>query len=114
MIDRAAAIGARIASGAAEELEMRVPFAAISDCLELTTTSADPKAAEVAAMLHGVHRPAGSAFSAADAEFVGTEAILGLVDGWCAAGPVVLAVDDLQWADPASLLALHRLGRVAG
>ena len=114
MIDRAAAVGARIASSAAEELEMRVPFAAISDCLELTTTSADPKAAEVAAMLHGAHRPVGSAFSAADAEFVGTEAILGLVDGWCAAGPVVLAVDDLQWADPASLLALHRLGRVAG
>jgi DNA-binding CsgD family transcriptional regulator len=114
MIDRAAAIGARIAFSAAEELEMRVPFAAISDCLELTTTSADPKVAEVAAMLRGTHRRAGSAFSAADAEFVGTEAILGLVDGWCAACPVVLAVDDLQWADPASLLALHRLGRVAG
>jgi len=114
LVDQAAAAGARIASGAAEELEMRVPFAAVSDCLGLTAAAADPKAAEIAAMLRGGHRPAGGAFSAADAEFLVTEAILGLVDGWCAAHPVVLAVDDLQWADPASLLVLHRLGRVAG
>jgi DNA-binding CsgD family transcriptional regulator/tetratricopeptide (TPR) repeat protein len=114
LVDRAAAAGARIASGAAEELEMRVPFAAVSDCLGLTAAAADPKAAEIAAMLRGGHRPAGGAFSAADAEFLVTEAILGLVDGWCAAHPVMLAVDDLQWADPASLLVLHRLGRVTG
>src|SRR6516225_3942755 len=113
LVDQAAAAGARIASGAAEELEMRVPFAAVSDCLGLTAAAADPKAAEIAAMLRGGHRPAGGAFSAADAEFLVTEAILGLVDGWCAAHPVILAVDDLQWADPASLLVLHRLGRVA-
>jgi len=114
LVDQAAAAGARIASGAAEELEMRVPFAAVSDCLGLTAAAADPKAAEIAAMLRGGHRPAGGAFSTADAEFLVTEAILGLVDGWCAAHPVVLAVDDLQWADSASLLVLHRLGRVAG
>ena len=36
LVDRAAAGRARIVSGAAEELEMRVPFAAVSDCLELT------------------------------------------------------------------------------
>src|SRR5215470_19189104 len=113
LLDRAAAAGARIASGAAEELEMRVPFAAVSDCLGLTAAT-DPKAAEVAALLRGAHRPPDGGFSAADAEFLVTEAILGLVDGWCAAGPLVLAVDDLQWADPASLLVLHRLGRVAG
>jgi DNA-binding CsgD family transcriptional regulator len=113
LLDRAAAAGARIASGAAEELEMRVPFAAVSDCLGLTPSAADARAAEIAAMLRGTHRSPG-AFSAADAEFLVTEAILGLVDGWCATGPVVLAVDDLQWADPASLLVLHRLGRVAG
>ena len=61
---------------------MRVPFAAVSDCLGLTAAAADPKAAEIATMLRGGHRPAGGAFSAADAEFLVTEAILGLVDGW--------------------------------
>ena len=67
LVDRAAAAGARIASGAAEELEMRVPFAAVSDCLGLTAAATDPKAAEIAAMLRGAHRPAGGAFSAAAA-----------------------------------------------
>jgi DNA-binding NarL/FixJ family response regulator len=113
LLNQAATVGARIASGAAEELEMRVPFAAVSDCLGLTAAAADAQAAEIAAMLHGAHRSSG-AFSVADAEFLVTEAILELVDGWCAAGPVVLAVDDLQWTDLASLLVLHRLGRVAG
>src|SRR5215467_4163148 len=57
LADRAATAGARVASGTAEELEMRVPFAAVSDCLELTSAATDPKAAEIAAMLRGAHRP---------------------------------------------------------
>jgi len=114
LVDLAAAAGARLASGAAEELEMRVPFAAVSNCLGLTGTSADRQVAEIVGLIRGAGRPAGGTFPAADAEFLVTEAILGLVDGWCAAAPVVLAVDDLQWADRASVLVLHRLGRVAG
>jgi DNA-binding CsgD family transcriptional regulator/tetratricopeptide (TPR) repeat protein len=114
LVDRAAEAGARIVSGAAEELEMRVPFAAISDCLGLTTASPDQQAAEIAGMLRGAHRPPGGTFPVADAEFVVAEAILGLVDRWCAAGAVALAIDDVQWTDPASLLVLYRLGRVAG
>jgi predicted ATPase len=114
LVDQVAAAGARIASGAAEELEMRVPFAAVSNCLRLTSASADSRVAQIADLMRGAGRPVGGSLSAADAEFLVTEAILGLVDGWCAAGPVALVVDDLQWADPASLLVLHRLGRVAG
>src|SRR6266542_4309296 len=48
---------------------------------------------------------------AADQEFIVTEAILDLVDRWCTAGSVVLIMDDLQWADPSSLVVLSRLGR---
>jgi DNA-binding CsgD family transcriptional regulator len=114
LTERATAEGVRVAAGQAEELERRVPFAAISDCLGLTGGATDPAAAEVAALLRGSYRPSGGTFPAADAEFLIADAILGLVDGWCAAGTVVLAVDDLQWADPASLLVLQRLGRVAG
>src|SRR5215475_8116086 len=47
LAERAAAAGARVASGAAEELEMRLPFAAISDCLRLSAAPADPRAAEI-------------------------------------------------------------------
>ena len=42
MAGHAAAAGARVASGAAEELEMRVPFAAVSDCLGLTAVRGRP------------------------------------------------------------------------
>ena len=116
LAEQAMAGGARVAAGAAEELEQRVPFAAVAGCLGLTTGAtgaADRAAAEITGMLRGSYRPSGGSFPAVDAEFLITEAILGLVDGWCTAGAVVLAVDDLQWADPASLLVLHRLGRVA-
>jgi DNA-binding CsgD family transcriptional regulator len=114
LVAQAAAEGARVAFGAAEELEQRVPFAAVTDCLGLGAGATGRGTAEIAALLRGSHRPPGGTFPTADAEFLITEAILGLVDGWCAAGAVVLAMDDLQWADPASLLVLHRLGRVAG
>ena len=114
LVAQAAGSGSRVASGAAEELEQRLPFAAITDCLGLGTGATGRDTAGIAALLRGAHRPPGGTFATADAEFLITEAILGLVDGWCAAGTVVLALDDLQWADPASLLVLHRLGRVAG
>jgi DNA-binding CsgD family transcriptional regulator len=113
-VAQAAGAGARVASGAAEELERRIPFAAIADCLGADSGATGRDTAGIAALLRGSHRPPGGTFATADTEFLITEAILGLVDGWCAAGPVVLAMDDLQWADPASLLVLHRLGRVAG
>src|SRR5207247_9023103 len=38
-------------------------------------------------------------------------ASVGLGDRWCARGPVALAIDDVQWIDPASAVVLHRLGR---
>jgi DNA-binding CsgD family transcriptional regulator len=115
LVRQAAAGGARVAAGAAEELGQRVPFAAVADCLGLTTGAAgaaDRGAAEIAGMLRDSYQSSGGSFPAVDAEFLITEAILGLADRWCAAGAVVLAVDDLQWADPASLLVLGRLGRI--
>jgi len=112
--DQAAAAPTRVVSGAAEELEMRIPFAAIADCLGLTGGSADPEVAGIAALMRGAGRGSSGTATMADTEFLVTEAILAMLDGWCAAGPVVLALDDLQWADPASVLVLHRLGRVAG
>jgi DNA-binding CsgD family transcriptional regulator len=46
-----------------------------------------------------------------DQEFVVTEAIVGLVGQWCTVGPALLVLDDLQWADPLSMVVLNRLAR---
>jgi DNA-binding CsgD family transcriptional regulator/tetratricopeptide (TPR) repeat protein len=42
------------------------------------------------------------------------EELLGVVQGWCAAGPVVLVLEDLHWADEASVLWWRRLCRLTG
>jgi DNA-binding NarL/FixJ family response regulator/tetratricopeptide (TPR) repeat protein len=101
VLDSAAELFARQVSGAAEELDQRLPFAAVHSCLE-PLKAGDRRVAEVL----GLIRRGG-------AEYPVIESILALVEEWCAAGPVALAVDDAHWADPASVLLLHRLGRVA-
>ncbi len=89
-------------TGAAEEFDRRLPFATVDSCLE-PLAAGDPRVAEVLALIRG-----------GGAEYPVVESVLGLVERWCAARPVAVAVDDVHWADPASVLLLHRLGRVAG
>ena len=40
--------------------------------------------------------------------------LVGLVDELCAAAPTVIVVDDLQWADDASLIVWHQLAASIG
>ncbi|GAA2353867.1 LuxR family transcriptional regulator [Catellatospora methionotrophica] len=103
-------LGMRVCRGAAEDLEQRLPFSAIGACLGLLVVTADPAQAKVARLLRGEGALA-LTVAAANHQLAVTEAILDLVDAWCAAGPVAVLVDDVQWADPASLVVLHRLGR---
>jgi DNA-binding CsgD family transcriptional regulator len=101
----------RVVRGAAEDLEQRLPFAAVGNCLGLW--AADPPApgvARVAGLLRG-EDVLGRSAAAANHEFAVTEAILELVDRWCATGPVALILDDVQWSDPSSNVVLHRLGQ---
>jgi len=48
-------------------------------------------------------------FGDGDASVTGIEVLLTLADELCAAAPTVLVVDDLQWADDASLVVWHSL-----
>jgi DNA-binding CsgD family transcriptional regulator/tetratricopeptide (TPR) repeat protein len=106
---RCADLGMRVCRGDAEDLERGLPFAAIGACLGLRTAAPAPAVARLAGLLRGDGVPLSTA--AASHEFAVTEAILDLLDHWCAAGPVALIMDDAQWADPASVLALHRLAQ---
>jgi DNA-binding CsgD family transcriptional regulator len=111
--ERARRLGARVLRGSAEEFERQVPFALIGACLGLPGAAAGGGPLDaIDRMLQGDGVGAGAGGrGAAGTEFAVTEAILALLDDWCGKAPVALVLDDLHWADPASLFVLHRLGR---
>jgi DNA-binding CsgD family transcriptional regulator len=89
----------------AEELDRRRPFATIAACLGIAPGSTGPGHAEAARLLSDTTAP--------PSEFAVIEALTAVVEHLCAGGPVAIAVDDLQWADPSSLQVLHSVSRTA-
>jgi DNA-binding NarL/FixJ family response regulator/tetratricopeptide (TPR) repeat protein len=89
-------LGVRVLRDGGVQKDRPMPFSAVSSWLDV----------ELAIAAAGT--------GAADRDFLVTEALLDRVDAWCSAAPLMLLVDDLQWADPSSLLLLGRLGRTAG
>jgi DNA-binding CsgD family transcriptional regulator len=87
--------------GEADQLSGRLPLRAMQDCLQVRSSSPDPRRAHAAGLLRDR--------SSGDASRNGVEVLLTLVDGLCAAAPTVLVLDDLQWADEASLTVWHQL-----
>src|SRR5580693_1725542 len=80
----------------------RLPLRVMRDCLQVRSDSPDPRRAHAASLLH-------SRLSEGDASANGIEVLLTLADELCAAAPTGLVVDDLQWADDASLTVWHEL-----
>jgi DNA-binding SARP family transcriptional activator len=89
-------LGCRVGRGLGDELAQRVPLSVLAECLPPDL----PEQAELGA-------------AAALSAWLGAEDVLdrvrALVRRLCADGPLVLAVDDLQWADDASVLAWEHL-----
>src|SRR6266568_5136007 len=107
--------GCQVFWGVAEELGQRFPLRAVLDCLAVRADSPDPARSEVAALLRGEPGGAdpgeGVGRAGVDPVPAVTERLLALVDRLCAAAPVVLVLDDVQWADEASVAVWHRLAR---
>jgi hypothetical protein len=85
---------------------MMLPLRVMQDCLQVRPSSPDPRRAQAADLLRS--RSFGP-LSGGDATVNGAEVLLTLADELCAAAPTVLVVDDLQWADDASLAVWHQL-----
>jgi DNA-binding CsgD family transcriptional regulator/tetratricopeptide (TPR) repeat protein len=111
---RAALAGAREAGcqvywGAGDELGQALPLLPLLEGLRVREPSRNPRRNTIVRLLRGeVTADRGTDVSAALAE-----QLLALVTEQCAVQPVVLVVDDLQWADQASVALLARLARLA-
>jgi DNA-binding CsgD family transcriptional regulator len=98
--------GPEISWAMADQLTERLPLRVMLDCLQVRPGAPDPRRAHAADLLRTrqVSLPGGG-----DASATGVEVLVTLVDELCAAAPVVMVIDDLQWADEASLVVWHQL-----
>jgi predicted ATPase len=112
-LERARARGMQVAAGRAEELQRTRPFGLVADTLGCVRSSADPRCAAIAALLTTSAGEDGPMTVTSDPglQFQAVDALVDLVEALALQRPLVLAVDDLQWADPSSLLTLGMLGR---
>ena len=102
----ASELGWDIGWGIADELAERLPLSVIQDCLRVRLSSPDPRRVQAARLLRSQRL---GLFADGDASVSGVEVMMALADELCAAAPTVMVVDDLQWADDASLLVWHQL-----
>jgi DNA-binding CsgD family transcriptional regulator len=92
--------------GIADQLAERLPLSVMQDCLQVRLSSPDPRRAHAAGLLRSQRL---GLFTDGDASVSGVEVLTALADELCAAAPTVMVIDDLQWADDASLLVWHQL-----
>jgi DNA-binding CsgD family transcriptional regulator/tetratricopeptide (TPR) repeat protein len=95
--------------GAGDELGQELPLQPFLDALGVRRPSANARRATIAGLLRGeVATDRG-----ADVPAILAEQLIALTIDETAARPVALIIDDLQWADPASVKLWGRLARTA-
>lgn len=97
--------------GAADEIERRRPFRVFLDALDIDRDSDDPPRAEIARLL--AEGTGADVEGRGDPGFVVAEQLIHLIEAEALRQSTVLALEDIHWADPASIetagLLLRRL-----
>ncbi|MCL2582510.1 MAG: AAA family ATPase [Streptosporangiales bacterium] len=97
--------------GAADALSERLPLRVMQDCLGVRPGSDDPRRARAAGVLRDDRL---GLFADGGTPTAGIEELLALADKLCAQAPLIVVIDDMQWADDASLVAFHQLAVTIG
>ncbi|OLF17614.1 BTAD domain-containing putative transcriptional regulator [Actinophytocola xanthii] len=105
---RAEQAGCQIAHAVADELGQRFPLRLVLDALAVEVDSLDSRRAAIATALHE-DLPGQPIVAAGDPVVGAIDQLIALVRSLCAEGPLVLVLDDLHWADEASMMVWHRL-----
>jgi DNA-binding CsgD family transcriptional regulator len=112
--DHAQRAGFEVAAGGCDDLAPARPFAAILAALSITADSVDAERSALAALIdtHDDSEPA-SAESAHNPglQYRVMDALGALVERLATRAPLILALDDLQWADASTLVALRSIAR---
>jgi DNA-binding CsgD family transcriptional regulator len=95
--------------GDCDELSQALPLLPFLDGLRVREPSANPRRKMIVQLLRGE----ASADRGTDMTAVLAEQLLALVAEQCAMRPTILVIDDLQWADQASITLWGRLARSA-
>ena len=101
--------GCEVFWGAGDELGQALPLLPFLDALRVREPSANPRRRTIVQLLRGE----ASADRGTDVPAVVAEQLLALVAEQCAVRPTILVIDDLQWADQASVTLWGRLARSA-
>ena len=109
-VAEAPAVGCQMFWGAGDELGQALPLLPFLDGLRVREPSTNPRRETIVRLLRGEV----SADRGTDVPTVLAEQLLALVAEQCAVRPTILIVDDLQWADQASVTLWRRLARSAG
>lgn len=108
IVDDARSRGLTVFWGHAHPFERTRPFGVVADALNLNRRSPDPRRAAIGMLLSGQGPPE---TTADDVQHRVAEEIVDLVELACVQRPVLLVVEDIHWADSASLLAILLLAR---
>ena len=111
-----AAQGFTVLSGVADEVEQRRPFGVVNDALGVHPGAQEGTRGAIARLLArgstADDRAAADALAGPGLEARIADLLVGLLADECRARPTALLLDDLQWADQSSLVAINGIARL--